>query len=182
MKQLFNLSVLFCLFILHSTNVFAQQKTLIRGTVISAQDKLPLIQASIVERNSDNRTVSSTVTNLDGNFSLNITDTKNKLVISYMGYKTKEIPIGSNTAIKIALDEDNQMLSEVVITAKPKSTVGNLQIDDRDISMSIVKLSAGEIADLHVASVDEAIQGRMAGIDIVSNAGDPGSGMSIRIR
>ncbi|MDR0682657.1 MAG: SusC/RagA family TonB-linked outer membrane protein [Dysgonamonadaceae bacterium] len=183
MKQLFSLEgILFCLFILLSTNVSAQQKALIRGTVISAQDKLPLIQASVVERNSDDRTVSSTVTNLDGNFSLNVTDTRNKLVISYMGYKTKEIPVGSNTAIKIELEEDNQMLSEVVITAKPKSTVGNLQIDDRDISMSIAKLSAGEIADLHVASIDEAIQGRMAGIDIVSNAGDPGSGMSIRIR
>jgi TonB-linked SusC/RagA family outer membrane protein len=162
--------------------VSAQQKALVRGTVISSQDKLPLIQASVVEMNKDNRIVSSTVTNLDGNFSLNVTDTQNKLVITYLGFKKKEVPIGSNTAIKIAMDEDTQTLSEVVITAKPRSTVGNLQIDDRDISMSIVKLSAGEIADLHVASIDEAMQGRMAGVDIVSNAGDPGSGMSIRIR
>jgi TonB-linked SusC/RagA family outer membrane protein len=165
-----------------SLSVLAQQKALIRGTVISSQDKLPLIQASVVEMNKDNRIVSSTVTNLDGNFSLNVTDTQNKLVITYLGFKAKEVPIGSNTAIKIALDEDTQALSEVVVTAKPRSTVGNLQIDDRDISMSIVKLSADEIADLHIASIDEAMQGRMAGVDIVSNAGDPGSGMSIRIR
>jgi TonB-linked SusC/RagA family outer membrane protein len=178
MKHSFNIILL----IFSITSVFAQEKALIRGTVISAQDKLPLIQASIVERDNDNRTVASTVTNLDGNFSLNVTDTKNKLVVSYIGYKTKEIPIGTNRAIKIALDEDAQALSEVVITAKPKSTVGNLLIDDRDISMSISKLNASEIADLHVASIDEAIQGRMAGVDIVSNAGDPGSGMSIRIR
>jgi TonB-linked SusC/RagA family outer membrane protein len=162
--------------------VSAQQKALVRGTIISSQDKLPLIQASVVEMNKDNRIVSSTVTNLDGNFSLNITDTQNKLVITYLGFKKKEVPIGSNTAIKIALDEDTQALSEVVITAKPRSVVGDLQIDDRDISMSIVKLNASEIADLHITSIDEAMQGRMAGVDIVSNAGDPGSGMSIRIR
>jgi len=57
-----------------------------------------------------------------------------------------------------------------------------LDIDERDISMAISRLSAEEIADLNVASVDEALQGRMAGVDIMANAGDPGSGMSIRIR
>jgi TonB-linked SusC/RagA family outer membrane protein len=182
MKRLTRTLCLICgLLLLSFASAFAQGKTLIRGTVISAQDNLPLIQASIVEMNKENRVVASTVTNIDGNFSLNVTDTKNKLVVSYIGYKKKEIPIGSNTALKIALDEDNQ-LSEVVITAKPKQTVGSMSIDERDISMSIVRLDAGEIADLHAASIDEAIQGRLSGVDIVANAGDPGSGMSIRIR
>jgi TonB-linked SusC/RagA family outer membrane protein len=182
MKQIIYKFALLAGLICLSVAVSAQQKTLVRGLVVSAQDNEPLIQASVVEMNQDNRIVSSTVTNLDGQFSLNVTDTKNKIVVSYLGFKSKETPVGSNTSMKIVMEEDNQMLSEVVITAKPKSTVGGLQIDERDISMSIVKLSAGEIADLHVASIDEAIQGRMAGVDIVSNAGDPGSGMSIRIR
>jgi TonB-linked SusC/RagA family outer membrane protein len=183
MKQiLYKLGLLFCLLALSFTSVSAQQKALVRGIVISAQDKQPLVQASIVEMNSENRIVASTVTNLDGNFSLNVTDTRNKLVVKYLGFQEKAIPIGSNTTMKIALEEDEHILSEVVISGKPKSTVGNLQIDERDVSMSIVKLSATEIADLHIASIDEAMQGRMAGVDIVSNAGDPGSGMSIRIR
>jgi TonB-linked SusC/RagA family outer membrane protein len=182
MKRItYKLGLLFSLLAL-SFAVSAQQKALVRGTVISSEDKLPLIQASVVEMNKDNRIVSSTVTNLDGNFSLNVTDTRNKLVFKYLGFKTKEVPIGSNTAIKVSMDEDTQSLAEVVITAKPRSTVGDMQIDERDVSMSIVKLNASEIADLHVASIDEAMQGRMAGVDIVSNAGDPGSGMSIRIR
>ncbi|MDR2087596.1 MAG: SusC/RagA family TonB-linked outer membrane protein [Dysgonamonadaceae bacterium] len=164
------------------THLSAQERALIRGTVISAQDKLPLIQATIAEVNKDNRVVSSTVTNIDGNFSLHVTDTKNRLEISYLGYKRKVIPIGSNTTVKVTLEEDNQMLGEVTITASPKRTVGTLPIDHRDISMSIVHLDASEIADLHAASVDEMIQGRLAGVDIVANAGDPGSGMAIRIR
>lgn len=168
--------------ILSFSSLLAQQKTLVRGTVISAQDKLPLIQAAITEVNKDNRVVSGTVTNIDGNFSLYITDVKNKLVVSYIGYKKKEILIGSNTALKIALDEDNTRLDEVTVVASPKRTVGTLSIEERDISMSIVRLDASEIADLHAASVDEMIQGRMAGVDIVANAGDPGSGMAIRIR
>jgi TonB-linked SusC/RagA family outer membrane protein len=182
MKQFtIQLCLLTGLLLLSFATVSAQERTLIRGTVISAQDNLPLIQASIAEINKDNRVVSSTVTNIDGNFSLHVTDTKNKLVISYIGYKRKEIPVGSNTAIKVALDEDNQ-LGEVTITASPKRTVGALPIEHRDISMSIVHLDASEIADLHAASVDEMIQGRLAGVDIVANAGDPGSGMAIRIR
>ncbi|MDR2474502.1 MAG: SusC/RagA family TonB-linked outer membrane protein [Bacteroidales bacterium] len=170
------------LLVLFLSGAFAQQKALIRGNVISAQDKEPLIQATVVEMNSENRIVASTVTNLDGNFSLNITDTRNKLVISYIGYKTKEIRIGSNTSMKVLMEEDDHTLSEVVVTARPKSSVGGLTIDERDVSQAISKLNAGEIADLHVASIDEAIQGRLSGVDVVSNAGDPGSGMSIRIR
>ncbi|MDR1120482.1 MAG: SusC/RagA family TonB-linked outer membrane protein [Dysgonamonadaceae bacterium] len=168
--------------LLSFSSLFAQEKTLIRGTVISAQDKEPLIQASVTEINKDNRVVSSTVTNIDGNFSLYVTDTKNKLGISYLGYKRKEIPIGSNTTINVALDENNTALNEVTVTAKPKRSVGSLQIDERDISMSIARLDASEIADLHAASIDEMIQGRLAGVDITANAGDPGSGMAIRIR
>lgn len=182
MKQITRrLCLLSGLLILSLASIFAQSKTLIRGTVISAQDKEPLISASIVEMNKENRVIASTVTNMDGNFSLYISDTQNRLIVSYISYKKKEFTIGSQTSFKIELDEDN-LLSEVVVTARPQRKVGDMNIDERDISMSISKLDAEEIADLHVASIDQAMQGRMAGVDIVANAGDPGSGMSIRIR
>ena len=162
-------------------NVFAQEKILIRGNVISSFDKQPLIGASVVEMNKDNRTISGTVTNMDGDFSLQISNANNKLVISYVGYKTKELAIGSNANFKITLEEQSA-LNEVVVTARPKQKVGSLNIDERDISMAISKISAEDIENLNVASIDEALQGRMAGVDITANTGDPGSGMSIRIR
>jgi TonB-linked SusC/RagA family outer membrane protein len=175
------LVMLLGLLIFSISTVFAQEKILVRGKVYSASDKEPLIGARVVEINRDNRIVAGTTTNLDGDFSLYVTDTKNKLEVSYVGYKKQQIPIGTNTNIRIGLRDDN-ILEEVTVTAKPRSKVGDLQIDDRDISMSVSKLDASEISELHVASIDEAIQGRMSGVDIVANAGDPGSGMSIRIR
>lgn len=182
MKQITRKLGLLCgLLILSMASLFAQEKTLVRGKVISAQDKEPLISASIVEMDKDNRVVASTVTNLDGDFSLFVNDTKNRLVVSYISYRKKEIQIGANTNMKIELDEDN-MLSEVVVSARPQRRIGDLTIDERDISMSIARLDASEISDLHVASIDQAIQGRLAGVDVVANTGDPGSGMSIRIR
>jgi len=182
MKRLvLKICLLFGILIFSSAGLLAQEKVLIRGNVISANDKLPLIQASIAEINKDNRVVSSTVTNIDGNFSLYVTDVNNKLSVSYIGYKKTVVSIGSNTNLKISLAEDN-LLSEVVVTAKPTRSIGGMNIDERDISMSVSRLDASEIADLHAASVDEMIQGRMAGVDITANAGDPGSGMAIRIR
>jgi len=169
------------LFLLATGNVVAQEKILIRGTVVSAIDKEPVIGATVMEMNADNRVIASTVTNLDGNFSLMVASKNNRLSVSYVGYKKFEMTIGDNTAIRILLQERGQ-LQEVVVSATQKQRVGSLDIDERDISMAISKLSAEDISDLNVASIDEAMQGRMAGVDIMANAGDPGSGMSIRIR
>lgn len=181
MKQfIVKISLLSVLLMFPFLHIFAQDKTLIRGNVTDS-DGVPLISASIVEINKDNRVVSSTVTNLDGNFSLYVNDVNNKLAISYFGFKRVEIPIGSNTTPKIVMEEDNQ-LQEVVVTAAHRRTIGNMAIDERDISMSVARLDATELADLHAASVDEMIQGRLAGVDMTANAGDPGSGMAIRIR
>jgi TonB-linked SusC/RagA family outer membrane protein len=165
------------------TSLSAQEKILIRGNVIDSSDKQPLIGATVTEIDKDNRVVSGTVTNIDGNFSLYVTNVKNKLSISYVGFKTRELAIGENRDFKVSLQESTGMeLGEVVVTAKPKQSVGVMDIDERDVSMAIGKLSAADIADLQVTSIDEAMQGRIAGVDIVANAGDPGSGMSIRIR
>ena len=174
---LFSVLLLF----LATGSVFAQDKILIRGNVVSSVDKEPLIGASVVEMNRDNRIIAGTVTNLDGDFSLSISNVNNKLTVSYVGYKPKELAIGSNTNFRIALDEQGT-LQELVVVARPKQKVGNLDIIDRDVSMAISKLSAEDIATLNIASVDEALQGRLPGVDITANAGDPGSGMSIRIR
>ena len=181
MKQLImKISLLSAILLIPFFHSAAQGKTLVRGKV-SDSDNQPLISASIMEINRDNRVVSSTVTNLDGNFSLYVTDVNNKLAISYFGFKRIVIPIGSNTTMHITMEEDNQ-LQEVVVTAAPKRTIGNMAIDERDISMSVARLDAADLADLHAASVDEMIQGRLAGVDMTANAGDPGSGMAIRIR
>lgn len=182
MKNTRIIHILITILILYTGNVFAQgSKFLVRGTVISAISKEPMIGVTVVEINPENRTVGGTVTNFDGNFSLVVSDRNNTLAFSYVGFKKFEMVIGNNNNLKISLMEMDQ-LKEVVVLARQRQRVGSLDIDERDISMAISKLSAEEIGELNVASVDEALQGRMAGVDIMANTGDPGSGMSIRIR
>lgn len=182
MKRYIKILFLITVFVFSGhTGLYAQGKIVIQGKIISAQDKLPLIGVAVIELNKENRTVSSAISNYDGDFAMQVTDVKNKLVFSYVGYRKFEMVIGDRRMFKVSMEEAVTSLNEVVVTTSRRE-VGNLPIDERDISMSIGRLEAGEIADLHVASVDEAIQGRMAGIDVVATAGDPGSGMSIQIR
>ena len=173
MKNTGKIIILITILLLSTEIIFAQGgKILVRGTVISATDDLPIVGATVAEINSDNRTVNGVVTNLDGNFSILVSSNKNTLSFSFVGYKKQQMVVGENTAIKITLYEMDQ-LKEIVVRAKPKQRVGSLDIDERDISMSISKLSADEISELNVASVDEALQGRMAGVDIMANSGEP---------
>jgi TonB-linked SusC/RagA family outer membrane protein len=181
MKITGKIYILIGMLLLTTGSLLAQDKILIRGTVVSAVDQEPIIGAVILEKNADDRVIASSVTNIDGNFSLLVSSKQNKLSISYVGYEKQEIIIGEHTTIKIAIQEKGA-LEEVVVIGRPKSKIASLDIYERDISMAVVKLSADEIADLNVASIDEALQGRLAGVDIMANAGDPGSGMSIRIR
>ena len=182
MKNTRIIYIFITILLLLSGNINAQKgKFLVRGTVISGTDKQPIIGATVIEMNAESRIVASTITNLDGNFSLLVSSSSNKLSISYVGFVKQQFVIGNQSNIKITLQEKGQ-LQEVVVSAKPKHKVGSLDIEERDISMAVSRLSADEIADLNVASVDEALQGRMAGVDIMANSGDPGSGMSIRIR
>jgi len=181
MKYTLKISLFCALLFVSAASVCAQEKILVRGHVYSAMDKLPAVGATIMEMNTDNRVVSSTVTNLDGNFSLFVMSKKHSLVVSYVGYKKQTILIGDNLNMKIALQEGTH-LQEITVVGKKNQAVGNLDINERDISMAIGKLTAEEIGDIQVASIDEAMQGRIAGVDIMANAGDPGSGMSIRIR
>lgn len=182
MKSTRIIYIIITILVLSASKIFAQgEKVLVRGTVVSALTKEPMIGVTVVEINADNRTVGGTVTNFDGNFALLVSDKKNKLAFSYVGYKKQEFVVGNNSFLKVSM-QDMDQLQEVTVVARQRQRVGSLDIDERDISMAISKLSADEIGELNVASVDEALQGRMAGVDIMANTGDPGSGMSIRIR
>lgn len=171
MKYTLKISLFCALLFVSAASVCAQEKILVRGHVYSAMDKLPAVGATIMEMNTDNRVVSSTVTNLDGNFSLFVMSKKHSLVVSYVGYKKQTILIGDNLNMKIALQEGTH-LQEITVVGKKNQAVGNLDINERDISMAIGKLTAEEIGDIQVASIDEAMQGRIAGVDIMANAGD----------
>ncbi|MBQ9665823.1 MAG: SusC/RagA family TonB-linked outer membrane protein [Bacteroidaceae bacterium] len=152
--------------------------TMIHGVV---QDDIePLMACNVVEIDNTNRIVAAGVTDMNGNFSFRIVDPKHKLKISYVGYETQIIPI-KGTSYKITLKSNTQLQEVVVKTTKIVQTSG-LAIPERELSVAHQMIDAKEFEGLALTSVDEALQGRIAGLDIVANSGNLGAGTSMRLR
>ncbi len=175
-KHLF-LLVLFCFV---SSSVFAQKGARISGTITSDAEG-PLIMVNVTERDPSNRIIEACVTDFEGNFSMVVKNTSNVLEISYVGYKTQRVEIGSRTVFNIKMVEDN-MLETVDIVAEQRSRSGGLDILEREMTHATQKISMDEMDGLSFASVDEALQGQIAGLDVVFNSGDVGSGTQMRLR
>ncbi|MBO6018474.1 MAG: TonB-dependent receptor plug domain-containing protein, partial [Prevotella sp.] len=141
----------------------------------------PVMMGNVVERDANNRIVSATQTDFDGNFSLTVRSTKNKLVFSYVGDKTKILPIGNQTVFKVKLEPENTQLKEVVVKSKRTST-GGLTIPKKEVATSQQSLNMENIEGLAFTSADEALQGEIAGLDIVANSGNLGAGTTMRLR
>ena len=160
-------------------NCFAQTAgTMIHGVV---QDDIdPLMACNVVEIDNANRIVAHAVTDINGNFAFRIVDPKHKLKISYVGYTTQIIPI-KGTTYKIVM-KSNTQLQEVVVKSTRVVQTSGLAIPERELSVAHQMIDAKEFEGLALTSVDEALQGRIAGLDIVSNSGNLGSGTSMRLR
>ena len=156
----------------------AQANTLIRGVVIDELDE-PLIGASVSEIDKNNRVYSTTVTDINGEFALRITNPKNSIKVSYVGYNPQILPVSNPLNVKL---DSNTNLQEVVVTAQRVHDDGTMPIPKSEISGAVQSISTKAFEGLSVASVDDALQGRLAGLDIVNASGDLGSGSSMRIR
>ena len=171
------LLVLFCTL---SSAAFAQKSARISGTITSDAEG-PLIMVNITERDKSNRIIEACATDFEGNFSMVVKNTSNVLEISYIGYKTQRIEIGSRTVFNIKMVEDN-VLEDVVVVAKQVTRSGGLDILEREMTHATQKISMDEMEGLSFTSVDQALQGQIAGLDVVFNSGDVGSGTQMRLR
>ena len=151
---------------------------IISGTV--TDEFGPVMRANVVEIDAANRIVSSAVTDMSGNFSFKLKNPKNKLRITYVGYKTVTLPF-NKTNYKVRMQDATQ-LRDVTVTAKKKTQGSGLAIPIDEISTAQQSISMTEFEGLSLTTVDEALQGRIAGLDIVANSGNLGSGMSMRLR
>ena len=161
-----------------STKAMAQE-TRISGTVSDAFG--PVMMCNVVEIDANNRIVSAVQTDMNGNFSMAVKNKKNKLKVSYVGYKTSIMPIGDRTTFKVTLQDATQ-IKEVTITAKKKFNQGGLAIPEREVSVAAQTFNMGSVEGLAFTSADEALQGQIAGLDIVANSGNLGAGTSMRLR
>ena len=149
--------------------LFAQSKA-ITGTVVD-ENKMPLPGASILVKGLN----IGSYTDFDGNFSLNVPETGEVLVVSYLGYMTKELVISKNLTFNIQLDIDTNTLDEIVV-------VGYGTQRKSDITGSVTSVKVDAIAVAQNSTIDALLQGRAAGVQVTQNAGSPGSGVSVKIR
>ena len=152
--------------------------TMVSGTV--SDDIEPLMMVNVVEVDAAGRIVAHTVTDINGNFSFRIVNPKNRIKVSYVGYKTELVPIkGTRYNIKL---KSNLQLKEVVVQQKKVIKSSGLAIPERELSVAHQSIDAKEFEGLGLTSIDEALQGRIAGLDIVFNSGDLGAGTTMRLR
>ena len=156
------------------------QGTRISGTV--SDEMGPVMMANVVERDGNNRIINATTTDFNGNFALAIKSPKNKLVISYVGNKTVTLPLnGKQKVFKVFMESETQ-LQEVVVKAVKKTEVGGLNIPVKEMTVATQTFNMEDVEGLAFTSADEALQGEIAGLDIVSNSGNLGAGTQMRLR
>ena len=175
MKQLkFILVTVMCMLALSAN---AQQITSVHGTV--SDDMGPLMGATVCEIDATGRIIESALTDLNGNFTMKVKNQKDKIRFSYVGMKTQTLPI-NKASFKITMSSATQ-LKEVVVKSKKRLGGNNLAIPEKEISFATQSISMKEFEGLGITTVDEALQGRIAGLDIISG-GDLGSGSTMRLR
>lgn len=162
-------SVLFALFaIFFPCSLWAQSLT-VTGVVMAEGEPDPVIGANVMVKGTTN----GTITDFDGNFSLQA-KSGDVLLISYMGYKSQEVK-ATASPMRITLKPDNVMLEEVV-------AVGYGTMKKSDLTSAITSVSADELMKAPVSGLDQALQGRAAGVTVTTNSGQPGETATVRIR
>ncbi len=140
----------------------------VTGTVTDA-DGAPLPGANVVVKGTTN----GTQTDFDGNYTLNV-DSGAILVFSYLGFQTREIAVGGNSTVNASLQEDAAALDEVIVTGYTTET-------KRETTAAVSIVKAEELAAIPSGNVEQQLQGRVAGVTVLSN-GQPGTSSQIRIR
>lgn len=163
-----NVLLLIAGFILTGFQSFGQGT--VEGTV-SSDDGLPLPGVNVIVQGTNN----GTQTDFDGNYEIDIDEANAVLVFSYLGFETQEITVGNNSTINVTLLTDQEALDEVVV-------IGYGTVRKSDLTGAVSSIKAEEMNPGANVSVDQALQGRIAGVQINQSSNEPGGGMSINIR
>lgn len=164
--------LLFLLMFLASTGLLPAQTT-VEGTVADSKSGETIIGASVLIKG----TTQGTVTDIDGNYRL-VSDAltpTSVLVFSYIGYTPQEVVLGNQTRLDIKLVPADIMLNETVV-------IGYGATKRRNVLGAVSKVNTDELTRLPVSSVDQALQGLAAGVQVTQNTGAPGEGVEVRIR
>ncbi len=151
-----------------TVSVVAQQ---IKGTIKDKSDGTPLVGASVVAKG----TTTGSVTDANGAFEFTLPNGATTLVVSFVGYVNQEIPINGQSVLGVTMESDANILGDVVV-------VGYGTQSKKELTGSVSRVSGDAISKLPVTGIDQALQGQAAGVQVTTNSGTPGGGVSIRIR
>lgn len=168
MKQKVTL-ILLATFLCCVIGVQAQTGSQVTGKVVDAMGELPGV--SVVVKGTTN----GTITGIDGVFKIDNVKPTDVLQLSFIGYKTQEIKVGNQKSFSITMEEDAKALDEVVV-------VGYQEVRKADLIGSVGKTNMKDLLSAPVASFDQALGGRIAGVNVSSGEGMPGATMNITIR
>ncbi|MCF0199296.1 MAG: SusC/RagA family TonB-linked outer membrane protein [Bacteroidaceae bacterium] len=152
----------------------------VSGTVSDEFGGIPGIQVKEVD--SNNRIVSSAITDANGNFTMTVKNAKNKLVFHGMGYTDKVYTPINKSVYKVNMNEATVTMKAVDVVAKKKAATTGLDIPAREYAGAVSTMKMDDLEGLAFESVDQALQGQIAGLDIVANSGNLGSGTTMRLR
>ncbi|HEY0609376.1 MAG TPA: SusC/RagA family TonB-linked outer membrane protein, partial [Chitinophaga sp.] len=169
MKNLLKSGGLWLFLLCHSLIIHAQSKT-IQGTVKDAKSGTPLPGVTVSVKGKS----TGTQTDMQGQFKLQA-DPQATLVFSFIGYTTQEEPVGGRSNVDITLGEDLKKLEEVVV-------VGYGAQKKKDVTGSIASINSKAIQEVSVTNPQQALQGRVAGIDVLINSNKPGDEPRVRVR
>lgn len=138
---------------------------------VTDETNAPLVGANIIEKG----TVNGTITDMDGNYKLTVTSDSAVLIISSIGYKATEITVAGQSVINLQMELDEEALDEVVV-------VGYGTMKKSDVSGASISVTSEDITNVVGANIDNILQGKAAGVQVVSTSGQPGAGMKVTIR
>ena len=170
--------MLLALMVVTAISAQAQEITSVHGNV--SDEMGPLMGATVCEIDGNGRIIESAVTDLNGNFTMKVRNPKDKIRFSYVGMKTITQPI-NKTNFKIVMT-DNTTIAPVTIKSQRRVQGNGLPIPQREVANATQNFSMKEVEGLSFTTIDEAMQGRIAGLDIIGNSGDLGSGSTMRLR
>jgi TonB-dependent SusC/RagA subfamily outer membrane receptor len=177
-KTILLAGLLICL--LSGFNKVQAQSAIIKGKILDSMTKETLMAVNIVEIDKNGRFISGTVTDINGNYVLKVSDVNNQVQVSFIGYKKQTFSIDGRTTIDIILETESVAVGDVVVTGTKVGNDGLTNVRDRATAVTRLELKGMET--VMGTSVEDMLQGRLGNVDISSVSGDPGAGLNIRIR
>jgi TonB-linked SusC/RagA family outer membrane protein len=144
---------------------------LVQGKITDAETRTPLPGVNVVIKGSS----AGTTTDTDGNYKLTVPNESAVLVFSFVGYTSQEVKIGNRTSLNIALAPDTRSLNEIVV-------IGYGEVKKSDLTGAVATIKGEQLLDKPVPNVSQALQGKIAGVEVSVNSNAPGAAAKVRVR